>query len=750
MSTPSTQVTAAEISRLAGVTRATVSNWRRRHEDFPAPTGGSDTSPLYDLKAVRDWLAGRGYSASISAMEELRTLLRRPDVARGSAARLIPFVLVAAEATPEQRKMWAGSADSDLVRQARPSVARALAEVPPESGNGASAANTEVDAELLRAVLACVDEEAAGGATGSGTLDVLAQRELDDNPSSSSYYTPKPVADLVVSLLTDARSGSFPQEVLDPACGSGAFLVAAAEAGARMLYGQDVAAVQAQRTAVRLRIAAPDTRSTVHAGDSLRADAFEGLTVSGVACNPPFGVRDWGQDELAYDPRWAYGVPSRSDSELAWAQHALAHVAPGGPVVMVMPSGTAFSPSGRRVRAELVRTGALRAVAALPQGAVTYTNVQLQLWVLQRPDSAATAPQSVLFMDSAVDADASGESAVDWPRLTGQVTEFWRAFATNPETFDGVPGRARAVSVIDLLDDRVDLTPARHLSVTATADPRVTAGAATSLRSQLADQAGELLEVLESLGDLDAAGVAPREWRTATVADLGRGEALSVFSAPASRRGGTSVGGKGMAARTALDQTVPGADGPAYSDLLMLRAGDVASGARAAAPVLAEDAERSVRIAAGDVLIAEHLHGRTGAKPVPFRVADEEDAGAVLGPSLRLFRPDPTRLDPWFLGGVLSAAANVGSAATGSTIVRIDVRRLRVPLLPLDEQRRYGAAFHSLHELRAAAHRTAELAARTSDFVNESLASGALLPQHSEDDATTNSPGGTHAADAAG
>lgn len=35
----SAHVTAAEISRIAGVTRATVSNWRRRHDDFPAPSG---------------------------------------------------------------------------------------------------------------------------------------------------------------------------------------------------------------------------------------------------------------------------------------------------------------------------------------------------------------------------------------------------------------------------------------------------------------------------------------------------------------------------------------------------------------------------------------------------------------------------------------------------------------------------------------------------------------------------------------
>jgi transposase-like protein len=52
MPQPAPQVSAADISRMAGVTRATVSNWRRRHADFPAPSGGTDTSPSYDLAAV--------------------------------------------------------------------------------------------------------------------------------------------------------------------------------------------------------------------------------------------------------------------------------------------------------------------------------------------------------------------------------------------------------------------------------------------------------------------------------------------------------------------------------------------------------------------------------------------------------------------------------------------------------------------------------------------------------------------------
>ncbi|MGB8946108.1 MAG: SAM-dependent methyltransferase, partial [Streptomyces sp.] len=55
-----TEVTAAGIARLAGVGRAAVSNWRRRHPDFPKPVGGTETSPSFALTQVEEWLRTQG------------------------------------------------------------------------------------------------------------------------------------------------------------------------------------------------------------------------------------------------------------------------------------------------------------------------------------------------------------------------------------------------------------------------------------------------------------------------------------------------------------------------------------------------------------------------------------------------------------------------------------------------------------------------------------------------------------------
>ncbi|MYW21034.1 SAM-dependent methyltransferase, partial [Streptomyces sp. SID2955] len=129
-------------------------------------------------------------------------------------------------------------------------------------------------------------------------------------------------------------------------------------------------------------------------------------------------------------------------------------------------------------------------------------------------------------------------------------------------------------------------------------------------------------------------------------------------------------------------------------------------------------------ITVGDVLVRA-IAG--GAGPMA-RVADEEDAGALLGPQVHLLRPDPARLDSWFLAGFVGSAENVAGASTGSTVLHVAPGRLRVPLLPLDEQRRYGEAFRHVHELRAQARQAARLAEETAALLTDGLTGGALLP----------------------
>ncbi|QWQ45725.1 N-6 DNA methylase [Streptomyces sp. YPW6] len=725
-------MTAAEISRIAGVTRATVSNWRRRHDDFPAPSAGTETSPLYDLPAVQAWLRGRGHTSAAAPTEELRTALRLLGPGSGVAARLFPLVAAVSRRAPEELDEFAALPDDQLIARAE----KTAGELPASLPEAEPVRYGPDDAGAVRALLGCVRE-----AGPQAAADVLAERELDEGAASGVYQTPKGLALLMARLLPADTS-----RVLDPACGSGTLLAAAAQQGARELFGQDSLPVQGRRTAIRLLLAAPEAETAIRVGDSLRHDAFPDVTVDAVLCNPPFADRDWGHDELAYDPRWAYGLPPRFESELAWVQHALAHLEPGGHAVMLLPPALAFRSSGRRVRAELIRGGALRAVVSLPARAAYPLHIGLQIWVLQRPEPGGTDRTTVLFVDgegeqrdgtpgttpatdtatadagtrgcsrprrsgSSSSAASSSTAAFDWAGLTDRVLGQWAAFTTAPDTYADEPGIARAVPLVDLLDDVVDVTPARHVRATAAdIDPAALARRVDDLHKQLAEQVAALAASSASDG-WQPSGASAREWRTATVSDLARGGALTVLRAatPGTR------GSKGSSAPT-VERPV-------------LAARDIAAGSPPSGTAVDIHADAAQPVAAGDVLVRAVAGG--GDAAAMTRVADDQDAGALLGQHIHLLRPDPARLDPWFLAGFLGAEDNIASASTGSTHVHITPGRLRVPLLPLEEQRRYGEAFRRVHELRAAVRRTADLAADTATALTTGLTAGVLLPPDS-------------------
>ncbi|MDX2591798.1 hypothetical protein PV343_05840 [Streptomyces sp. WI03-4A] len=58
--TPAWRMTYAEIAALAQVQRPVPTTWARRHPDFPAPVTQEDGRPLFDARAVVDWLASTG------------------------------------------------------------------------------------------------------------------------------------------------------------------------------------------------------------------------------------------------------------------------------------------------------------------------------------------------------------------------------------------------------------------------------------------------------------------------------------------------------------------------------------------------------------------------------------------------------------------------------------------------------------------------------------------------------------------
>jgi hypothetical protein len=672
------EVSAADIARIAGVRPSAVSNWRRRHHDFPEPVSGTDRSPKFDLAEIEAWLRRQGKAAEIppeervwQAFESVRGVMPAVD-ALVSAGILLSYLHthpgIPIPQDPQALKSLIEKAQHSLVFDGK-GIAAGLMDLLRPFDLGAR------EVTMLHAVA-----EAAADDDPAQTFEYLCSRFLDTGSRGGLAATPPELAELMLDLAESSSDRLF-----DPACGSGAILLAAAKRGYARVEGQELNASLALVSALRLALA--DTPAfDVHPGDSLRQDAYPRASADAVVCNPPFGDRNWGQEELADDSRWEYELPSRLESELAWVQHALAH---GGTVVMLMPPAAAARPSGRRIRANLLRRGTLRAVISLPPRLAAHYALALQIWVLQRPIEQQT-PSHLLLVDASgftVGQTRQGtgpaEAAPTWAEVRALINQAWTAFCDDPRSVGALSEVALAASVIGLLDDEVDLTPGKHLPASQPA--RVSLDELAERHAQLAGMLAQLAELLPELPNRDARqSEAIREVTLEELAETGAIFIRRTVTRPANDKeehANPRIQGRILTSRDMARATPPSEVAEVIADEL-----------------------RNPAIHEGDVLVP--LIGRR----LIARVATGGDVGAYLSSTVFLIRPDTATIDPWFLAGFLSSSEGGRQAARmTSTLgehIRFDPRRVRIPLLPIATQRAYGEAFRKFWEfartLRAA------------------------------------------------
>ncbi|GHG93944.1 N-6 DNA methylase [Streptomyces rubradiris] len=642
--TPAVPVTLAEIARLAGVGRAAVSNWRRRHESFPARIGGTDVSPQFSLTEIEAWLRDNG---KLKKAAEREWLWPQFEALGGRDAT--GFAIAAAG------RLMSGDAHGPVGIHLS-AEARELAQ---------KAANL-------------------GRREGpSDAFEFLLRRWLDANVRQIST-TPEPLAALMVDLAQGVRLGADAgghgdiHTVLDPGCGTGHLLAAAAAAHAPVtLLGCDrdpvLAALADARLALLSRTAEGSITADVRSADSLRADPLADVRADVVLCNPPFNERDWGYEELATDARWVHGMPPRTEPELAWVQHCVARLEPGGAAVVLLPPAVASRRAGRRIRGSLLRSGLLRAVVALPPGCAAPHSVSLQLWVLYMPrfGSGPQGSGELLLVDAAsrFPRTSAHDAVPDWGALAAFVRSALGAAGQPGERADTRPQFVTSLPVIDLLDDEVDLTPGRHITPPPSA-----------VGSQRAESWKEFDRLVAALGDtgghlssLEFAGGEAGAQPTTTVGELARAEALTL-------RGGQQPTEGTVCEGRPADDGVPLLTVP---DLLMdgephgwLTRAD----AEATAAVLAQP---------GDVIVVGVARA--------FAAWVHDGPPTALGPQLYALTVHPDQLDAWFLAGSLRAPANARQAGThASSSSRVDVRKLQVRQIGLAEQRRYGEVFRQV------------------------------------------------------
>ncbi len=404
-------VSLKDIAELANKTPSAVSNWRRRHEDFPSPRIETASGALFDFDEVQAWLlATKRLTKPVSAEQilwnlanSLRSWLDLPTISRFVIALLV--YLEACERRNEfqiaEVDRWAEvgkSAEDDVVARLI-EAARHIEEANQELRTlmlPVLDVATHVPAQTVVTLVRMLEASEQNDVTRLDLFEKMLQWRDEYSRFTGEDSTPWPLADLMARIAVTRGP-----KVLDPAVGQGFILrlMQQLPGKAREYIGFDI-----RRDALDLcRTAGFFWRADVevHLSNSLRNGEVLEVQADVVVTDPPYGVRGWSEPGASKDPRWTYGVPSPNSSDFAWLETVIQSLRPGGVGLVLLPKASA-SVGGRdgEIRKAMLDDGAIAAMVLLPGRLRRNTSTPLVMWVVRRPTLDEAGSTDVLLIDA--------------------------------------------------------------------------------------------------------------------------------------------------------------------------------------------------------------------------------------------------------------------------------------------------------------------------------------------------------------
>ncbi|XVQ84870.1 N-6 DNA methylase [Microbispora siamensis] len=614
-------ISMGEIAKYAGVERAAVSNWRRRHQNFPLPVEDDAHRPLFDSDQVAQWLDNRWLpqkelepGGPETYGERFREGLRFHSL---SALRQTPagdelisrgLALVAATSLLERPP---GRGTYQQIRRIRPDLSELFKRYLAES---------DAESSPFERILADMLNESRPGVVAERLVEQVARVAT----AFRSTVTPEPICDLIAKLCASRPW----RTVYDPAAGIGSLLLKVVSSR----RGKDLQVAAADTNGHALRMLRFRFLSHGLDADLLEGDAFAGSPEAKadlVVVDPPFVPLD--HADLPGGP-------------FDWVRLAHRQLGTGGMACIVVPAWslqrTGLQERSARIRADMARAGLIRAVIQLPPRSHSFrVGAELAVIVL---DQAEGSNQTILLAA----ADRLGRRWSD--RIAEVLCERPQEV---PEGFGLIDARS--------CDDRVSLLPSatRTQNIERTADTLL--DAQRTLARDFPDDEPllhtPLLSALDSrqvgkLGDYERSGrLAVLPGHRIPTESVGRGGITVVGTEEL--RGDVAVG----------DRTLDVLDLGKFEAVKQTEPGDVI--ALSIAPVRA-------------VVDAD------GGKVV---MAPAQVLRIVRSPGLPTCRGDiapdePDWMTPHVLAALLNAPGN-STRTTGGLARRVDLRKVEVPVL---------------------------------------------------------------------
>lgn len=219
------------------------------------------------------------------------------------------------------------------------------------------------------------------------------------------FATPNSISEIAINYLMD---GVNPEHTFhDGTAGYGVSAVKYAEKNEQaQLFLQDL-----NKNAIislRLRLFMKDLSANLAIGDIIQHPAFveneQLMQFDRVYMTPPFGLRLGGdlQEDMTQDKynRFVYGVPPRSQGDLAFVSCGLSATKLDGKAAFLLPAGVLFRGGPEKViRQNLIDFDVIEAVVALPSSLHSYTSINTVL-VLCNKNKVESRKGKVLMIDA--------------------------------------------------------------------------------------------------------------------------------------------------------------------------------------------------------------------------------------------------------------------------------------------------------------------------------------------------------------
>jgi len=214
----------------------------------------------------------------------------------------------------------------------------------------------DVNDELVARVDALLERALEGSDGRLQALDAVFESLVPRvaKGDKGQFFTPRHVVDFVVKALGPVAR----DVVVDPACGSGAFLAHARAVAAVKTFGSDVDP-RAIRVARLVALSQRRDPATIMRGDGLHGTQLP--TADIVATNPPFAGR---ADPDGFEVARVVRTPER---DVLFLERAIDLLRPGGRLGIVLPYNKAAGASFSALRRWLVGRARIFAVVGLPR-----------------------------------------------------------------------------------------------------------------------------------------------------------------------------------------------------------------------------------------------------------------------------------------------------------------------------------------------------------------------------------------------